>query len=195
MSDTLLFFVPVDVKYTFDDVVDELSSTYCTINSWNIHSQDESGWWYAVNITWDNSPNDIINRFQSSLFMATAYIYVGHKVSKNKTVFHDVNIFCPRIYDYANLYKQHMELLEAHSEATGELNQVKEINRDLDRDNIALKTNMEKMKKYDTKVCKKFDSKCEKYKSLKQHGKFLEQEVVRLNERNRELSDRYPQHC
>lgn len=195
MSDTLLFFVPVDAQYDFNDVADELSSTYCTITHWNIHSQDESGWWYAVNINWDNSPNNTINRFQSSLFMAYAYIYVGHKVNQTKTVFHDVNIFCPRIYDYANLYKQHTELLEVHGEATSELNRVKEINEELDRDNVALKTKMEEIKKHDKKICKKYDSKCEKYKSLKRNGKFLEEEIERLTGRNAELSDRYPQHC
>ena len=40
-----------------------------------------------------------------------------------------------------------MELLQTHSEVNEELNRVKEINADLDRDNVELKTKMEKMKK------------------------------------------------
>lgn len=192
MSDTLLFFVPVDEKYTFADVADELSCTYCTVNNWQLHSQDESGWWYAINISWDNTTSETITRLQSALFMGSAYIYVGHCVTNNKTVFHDVNLFCPRIYDYANLYKLHNELLETHSEATAELNRIKEINADLDRDNVDLKT---KIEKNDTRLCKKYDEKCKKYKQIKQHNKHLEGEVTRLHERNRQLFDSFPQHC
>ena len=205
MSDTLLFFVPVDEKYTFADVADELSCTYCTVNNWQLHSQDESGWWYAINISWDNTTSETITRLQSALFMGSAYIYVGHCVTNNKTVFHDVNLFCPRIYDYPNLYKQHMELLETHSDVTAELNRIKEINADLDRDNVELKTKMEKIKKEEKNICEqieyyklktaKFDIKCKKYKESKQHRRELEEELGRLHKRNQELFERYPQHC
>ena len=192
MSDTLLFFVPVDEKYTFADVADELSCTYCTVNNWQLHSQDESGWWYAINISWDNATSETIARLQSALFMGSAYIYVGHCVNSNKTAFHDVNLFCPRIYDYTNLYKLHNELLETHSDATAELNRIKEINADLDRDNVDLKS---KMEKNETWLCKKYDEKCKKYKQIKQHNKHLESEITRLHERNRQLFDSFPQHC
>ena len=205
MNDTVLFFVPADLKYTFDDVIDELSCTYCTVNNWNIHNQDETGWWYAVHIIWDTELNDTVMRLQRSLFFNSAYIYVGHRVSKNKTVYYDVTIFCPRIYDYPNLYKQHMELLQTHSDVTAELNRVKEINADLDRDNVELKTKMEKMKKEEKNKCEqieyyklktaKFDIKCKKYKESKQHIRELKEEQGRLHKRNQELFERYPQHC
>ena len=131
MNDILVFFVPSDLKYTFDDVIDELSSTYCSIDEWFIYSQNENGFqWYSVNITWDNNMDNTVSNLQSALFIGNAYIYVGHKVL-NKTVYHDVNIFCPRIYEYTNLYSQHMNLLKnAH-----DMNQVL---TDLD-DNIAIK--------------------------------------------------------
>lgn len=187
MEDTLIFFVPIDVRYDFNDVVDELSCTYCTINDWNIYTQDENGWWYTVNINWDMESSDAVVNLQKSLFMNNAYIYVGHKVSKNKTVYHDVNIFAPRIYEYPNLYNQHLELLESHKEVTAEVNNLKEINTDLDRDNVELKTKMEEMKKKDkSKQC---EDKWIKYRNE------MEREVERLNKRNQVLSERYPQHC
>lgn len=208
MNDTLVFFVPIDVRYDFNDVVDELSCTYCTINDWNIYTQDENGWWYTVNINWDMESSDAVVNLQKSLFMNNAYIYVGHKVSKNKTVYHDVNIFAPRIYEYPNLYNQHLELLESHKEVTAELNNLKEINTDLDRDNVELKTKMEEMKKKDKSKqcqdkceykCEKYKDRCEKYKEkcvkLKKHRNEMEQEVERLNKRNQVLFERYPQHC
>jgi hypothetical protein len=185
MSDILIFFVPKDENYTFADVVDELSCTYCTVHNWQLHSQDESGWWYAINIYWDNTTSETNARLQSALFMGSAYIYVGHCVSNNKTVFHDVNLSCPRIYDYANLYKLHNELIETHNETTDELNHIKEINEELESANVNLKTTM----------CKKYNDKCKKYKQLKQHNKVLECEVTRLHNHNQQLFDSFPQHC
>ena len=187
MNDILVFFVPSDLKYTFNDVIDELSSTYCSIDEWFIYSQNENGWWYSVNITWDSnmdntvSMNNTISNLQSALFIGNAYIYVGHKVSLNKTVYHDVSLFCPRIYEYTNLYSQHMNLLKMHDD----MNQVL---TDLDRDNITIKENLEKMKHKKSKRDKK-------YRALKKKSKNFEREVQRLNERNKELFDRYPQHC
>ena len=83
-----------------------------------------------------------------------------------------------------------MELLETHSDVTAELNRIKEINADLDRDNVELKTNMEKMKKEEKNKCEqieyyklktaKFDIKCKKYKESKQHIRELKEEQARL---------------
>ena len=148
MNDILVFFVPSDLKYTFNDVIDELSSTYCSIDEWFIYSQNENGWWYSVNITWDSNMDNTVSNLQSALFIGNAYIYVGHKVSLNKTVYHDVSMFCPRIYEYTNLYSQHMNLLKTHDD----MNQVL---TDLDRDNITIKENLEKMKHKKSKRDKK----------------------------------------
>lgn len=199
MSDTLLFFVPVDEKYTFADVVDELSCTYCTVHNWQLHSQDESGWWYAINIYWDNTTSETVALLQSAIFMGSAYIYVGHCVNSNKSIFHDVNIFCPRIYDYANLYSHHAELLEIHSEVIEELNSVRNINVEIDRDNVDLKTNIEEIKKknideYDD-ICRKYNIKSLKYKQVKKDNKTLNRELTQLHEHNRQLFDTFPQHC
>tara|TARA_B100000674_G_C37862644_1_gene925576 strand:- start:522 stop:1142 length:621 start_codon:yes stop_codon:yes gene_type:complete len=205
MDDTLVFFVPIDVRYDFNDVVDELSCTYCTINDWNIHSQDENGWWYTVNINWDMESSDAVVNLQKSLFMNNAYIYVGHKVSKNKTVYHDVNIFAPRIYEYPNLYKQYMELLESYSQLNTELNHIKETNTALECESLELKNKIEKMIKEEKNKCEqieyyklktaKFDIKSKKYKESKQQIRKMENELTLLHQRNQELFERYPQHC
>lgn len=172
MSDNLVFFVPHDGDYTFDDITSELSCTYCTINSWQIQNKDDNGLWYALNITWDTTGRDAVVRLQSALFVGAAYIYVSHSISKVKTIFHDVNIYCPRIYDYPNLYKQYKELLDTHSNVTYELSRIKEKNQEVESDIMD-----------------------DSYKEITQYCKQLESEIKSLHERNGQLFDSYPQHC